>query len=120
MYIPGFELGRIIGSGMIGLVYVAKFVDNGQIFCLKCMSRDKIAEKNLVKNIENEIKFHLALIDVPQIMPLLKMFWTPQELVMVLPFIPGRDLLRFMKSKESPFKGHLSEYESQIVVKQLL
>jgi serine/threonine protein kinase len=77
MYIPGFELGRIIGSGMIGLAYAAKFVDNGQIFCLKCMSRDKIAEKNLVKNIENEIKFHLVLIDVPQIMPLLKMFCTP-------------------------------------------
>jgi serine/threonine protein kinase len=112
IFIPGFELGRIIGSGMIGLAYAAKYVDNGQIFCLKCMSKEKIAEKNLVKNIENEIKFHLALIDVPNIMPLLKLFGTPLELVMVLPYIPGRDLFRFMKSKEGPCKGHLTEYES--------
>lgn len=120
IYIPGFEIGRIIGSGMIGLAYAAKYVDNQQIFCLKCMSKDKIAEKSLVKNIENEIKFHLALIDVPHIMPLLKMFQTELELVLVLPYIPGRDLFRFMKSKESPFKGHLSEFESQTVLKQLL
>lgn len=105
---------------MIGLAYAAKYVDNGQIFCLKCMSKEKIAEKNLVKNIENEIKFHLALIDVPNIMPLLKLFGTSLELVMVLPYIPGRDLFRFMKSKEGPCKGHLTEYESWTVVKQLL
>jgi serine/threonine protein kinase len=96
-YIQGFELGRIIGSGMIGLAYVAKFVETGEIYCLKCMSQEKIAEKNLVKNIENEIKFHLELIDVPHIMPLLKLMVAPLELVMVFPFIPGRDLFRFMR-----------------------
>jgi serine/threonine protein kinase len=119
-YISGFELGRIIGSGMIGLAYAAKHVETGEIFCLKCMSQDKIAEKNLVKNIENEIKFHLELADVPTIMPLLKMMVCPLEIVMVFPYIPGRDLFRFMRSREGPNKGHLSEYESQIVTKQLL
>lgn len=111
-HIRGFELGRIIGSGMIGLVYVAKHSENGEIFCLKCMSTDKIAEKNLVKNIENEIKFHLELINVPNIMPLLKMIVAPLELVLVFPYIDGRDLFRFMRSKEGPTKGYLSEWES--------
>jgi len=112
VYIQGFELGRIIGSGMIGLAYVAKNVESGELFCLKCMSKEKIAEKNLVKNIQNEIQFHLDLIDVPNVMPLLKLIVAPLEIVLVYPFIPGRDLFRFMRQKEGASKGHLSEYES--------
>lgn len=71
--ITGFEVGRIIGSGMIGLAYVAKFLETGEIFCLKCMSKDKIVEKNLVRNIEHEIMFHLELANVSHVMPLLKL-----------------------------------------------
>ena len=57
---------------------------------------------------------------MPHIMPLLKLIVAPLELVMVFPFIPGRDLFRFMRSKEGPSKGHLTEYESQYVFKQLI
>ncbi len=110
--ITGFEVGRIIGSGMIGLAYVAKFLETGEIFCLKCMSKDKIVEKNLVRNIEHEIMFHLELANISHVMPLLKLMNGQHEIILVFPYIPGRDLFRFMRTKESPTKGHLSEYES--------
>lgn len=97
---------------MIGLAYVAKFLETGEIFCLKCMSKDKIVEKNLVKNIEHEIMFHLELANIPHVMPLLKLMNGQHEIILVFPYIPGRDLFRFMRTKESPTKGHLTEYES--------
>jgi carbon catabolite-derepressing protein kinase len=38
---------------------------------------------------------------------------------MVFPYIPGRDLFRFMRSRSSP-KGHLTEQETHKVFTQLL
>ena len=38
---------------------------------------------------------------------------------MVLPYFPGRDLYRFMRQHKNP-KGHLSEWESWIITKQLI
>jgi hypothetical protein len=58
---------------MIGVAYAAKYIETGEIFCLKCMSMDKIVEKNLVKNIDLEVQFHLELQSVPNVMPLLKL-----------------------------------------------
>ena len=38
---------------------------------------------------------------------------------MVLPYFPCRDLYRFMRAKRVP-RGHLNEYESWVITKQLI
>lgn len=52
-------------------------------------------------------------------MPLEQLITREKELVMVLPYFPGRDLYRFMRAHKNP-KGHLSEYEAWIVTNQLI
>lgn len=61
----------------------------------------------------------IELSDEDYIMPLEALISRQKELVMVLPYFPGRDLYRFMRSHKNP-KGHLSEYESWVITKQLV
>jgi serine/threonine protein kinase len=65
-----YEVGRIIGSGMIGVALVARHVQTKRVFCLKCMQRSKIIEKNLGQNIKQEVQFMLELNEKEFIMPL--------------------------------------------------
>jgi carbon catabolite-derepressing protein kinase len=61
----------------------------------------------------------LELNDTPYIMPLEQLITRKQELVMVFPYFPGRDLYRYMRTHKNP-KGHLSEHEAWIITRQLI
>jgi serine/threonine protein kinase len=50
-----FEVGKIIGSGMIGVALLARHMITKKVYCLKCMQRSKIVEKNLGVNIKQEV-----------------------------------------------------------------
>mmetsp|Transcript_4591 Transcript_4591/g.3093 ORF Transcript_4591/g.3093 Transcript_4591/m.3093 type:complete len:118 (-) Transcript_4591:330-683(-) len=50
-------------------------------------------------------------------MPLLEIICREKEIIMVFPYLPGRDLFRFLKAKK--YK-RLSEYEAQYIFKQLV
>lgn len=76
------------------------------------MSVDKIIEKNLMLNIKSEIDIHYELTDEPHILPLVKTIVREKEIVMVTPYIPGRDLYKFMMSRKP---RHLTESESHQV-----
>ena len=111
-----YEVGRIIGSGMIGVALVARHIRSKRVFCLKCMHRAKIIEKNLGLNIKQEVEFMIELNDQDYIMPLEQLITRERELIMVFPYFPGRDLYRFMKIHKSP-KGFLTEHEAWVITK---
>ena len=93
---------------MIGVVCVARHAISKEIVCLKCMNCDKIVEKNLINNIKLECELHYKLKNEQNIMPLKKLIVREKEIVMVFPFIAGRDLYRYMRDQKKP-KGHLTE-----------
>jgi serine/threonine protein kinase len=80
------------------------------------MSHEKIVEKNLADNIRTEIQIMLDLAGKPHIMPLLKIINRQTDTVLVFPYVPGRDLFRFMRQHKNP-KGYLSEYEAHVIFK---
>ena len=55
---------------MIGVALVARHTRTKRVYCLKCMQRSKIIEKNLGANIKQEIQFMIELRDKEFIMPL--------------------------------------------------
>mmetsp|Transcript_47865 Transcript_47865/g.63304 ORF Transcript_47865/g.63304 Transcript_47865/m.63304 type:complete len:92 (-) Transcript_47865:632-907(-) len=91
---------------MIGVVAVARHYSTHEIVCLKCMEVQKIIEKGLMRNVQMECTFHWELIDVPTVMPLRQLIVRPKEIVMVLPYISGRDLYGLMR--DAP-RGRLTE-----------
>lgn len=104
-----YEIGRLIGSGMIGVVAVARHHWTKEIVVLKCMSWQKIKEKNLIKNIQTEVEIHYIMSEYENILPLKKLMIREREAVMVFPYIVGRDLYKFMRAKKEP-RGHLTEF----------
>lgn len=97
---------------MIGVVAVARHFQNKSIAVLKCMSVDKIIEKNLMLNVKSEIDIHYELSNDAHILPLSKTIVREKEIVMVTPYIPGRDLYKFMMVRRP---RHLTEYQSHLV-----
>jgi serine/threonine protein kinase len=78
------------------------------------MQRSKIVDKNLGLNIKQEVSFMLELNDKDYIMPIEQLIQREKELVIVLPYFPGRDLYRFMRAHKNP-KGHLNEYKAWVI-----
>ena len=76
------------------------------------MSVDKIIEKNLMLNVKSEIDIHYELSNDAHILPLSKTIVRDLEIVMVTPYIPGRDLYKFMMARRP---RHLNEYQSHLV-----
>ena len=56
--IGNYEVGRLMGSGMIGVVAVARHYQTHEVVCLKCMEVEKIIEKGLMRNVQMEVEFH--------------------------------------------------------------
>lgn len=110
--IGNFEVGRLIGSGMIGIVAVARHYQTHEVVCLKFMEVDKIIEKGLMRNVQMECEFHYELLDVPSVMPLRELILTEKEIIMVLPYITGRDLYGMMRDAPN---GRLTEEQSHKV-----
>ena len=104
--IGNYEVGRLIGSGMIGVVAVARHYATHEVVCLKCMEIEKIIELGLMRNVQMECDFHYELLDVPSVMPLRELIVREKEIVMVLPYITGRDLYGIMRDAPS---GRLTE-----------
>ena len=102
---------------MIGVVAVARHYLSKRIVVLKCMSVEKIIEKNLMLNVKSEIEIHYELSQEPHILPLSKTIIRDEEIVMVTPYIPGRDLYKFMMARKP---RHLTEYQAHLVFCQLL
>ena len=50
-----YVIGQILGSGMIGVACLCRNEQTAEIKCLKHMSMAKIREKNLFKNIMDEV-----------------------------------------------------------------
>lgn len=59
-----YTVGKVLGSGMIGVACLCSN-NQGILKCLKYMSVDKIREKNLFKNIKDEVLIMYELIGVP-------------------------------------------------------
>lgn len=59
-----YKIGKVLGSGMIGVACLCQEENHNLLSCLKLMSIEKIREKNLFKNIKDEVQIMYDLIGV--------------------------------------------------------
>jgi hypothetical protein len=61
-----YHIGRVLGTGMIGVATLShtEMTDVNSFRCLKNMAIDKIREKNLYKNVKDEVAIMYDLIGV--------------------------------------------------------
>ena len=107
-----------MGSGMIGVACLCLDENNNKFKCLKYMSIEKIREKNLFRNIKDEVEIMYELIGVPGVCQIEDIIINEdKDVTIVLPFYALTDLWNFMKVKPG---RHLDEADSRKIFVQLV
>jgi serine/threonine protein kinase len=103
---------------MIGVACLCQEEDQKKFKCLKYMSIEKIREKNLFKNIKDEVQIMYELIGVEGVCQIEDIIINEdKDITIVLPFYALTDLWNYMKVKPG---RHLNEKDSRKVFTQLV
>ena len=97
-----YEFGRLIGSGMIGIVYLARdsYNDYKPLRCVKEMYKEKIIEKDLGPALKRELQILFETQRLKGCIRLLDVLDTPTSLSFVFPFYNNGDLYNYMKQNK--------------------
>ena len=79
----GFLLGKMLGRGKFGEVYLAEHIETGFIVAIKRVPKQKIVDNQMVERFIGEIKLHMML-DHPNIVKFYGFFEEKEYICLVL------------------------------------
>ncbi|KAI4290977.1 hypothetical protein PAPHI01_0251 [Pancytospora philotis] len=100
--IDDFELGRPLGIGRFGQVWLARHRESGYIVSLKMIPMSSMETGANVKNLRREVEVHLAL-EHPNILQMYGYFYDSQRLYLILEYAGQGDVWRCLHN-EGRFK----------------
>uniref|UniRef100_A0A0R3PIX9 Aurora kinase n=1 Tax=Angiostrongylus costaricensis TaxID=334426 RepID=A0A0R3PIX9_ANGCS len=111
--IDDFDIGRPLGRGKFGSVFIARSKEEKIVVALKVLFKDQIKKHNVMHQVkrEIEIQYHLRH---PNILRLKGYFHDQQRVYIILEFADGGELYDRLKKK-----GKLDEPEASKYVRQL-
>lgn len=109
-----FHIIKVIGRGYYGKVFLVRYKGDGKLYALKAMSKAKIAEDNIIKQILEERNI-LFQNQHPFLTKAFFTFQTDAKVFIVLEYIPGGEL--FTRLKE---EGKFSERRAQLYAAELV
>ncbi|KAI5173167.1 hypothetical protein PAEPH01_1861 [Pancytospora epiphaga] len=112
--IDDFELGKPLGIGRFGQVWLARHKESGHIVSLKMIAMCSIDTVANVKNLRREVEVHLAL-DHPNILKMYGYFYDSQRLYLILEYAGQGDIWRILHDS-----GHFDESRSSCYILQIL
>lgn len=115
-----YIIGKMVSSGMIGIVYLARDYKlepfNGQC-CIKMMMGEKMAEKNIFASIRRELQILMEIRKIKGCINLTNIYWNDDSLNLVFPYYPKGDLYHHFKCRP----GHtLPQNAVQKIARQLV
>uniref|UniRef100_A0A915PI73 Aurora kinase n=1 Tax=Setaria digitata TaxID=48799 RepID=A0A915PI73_9BILA len=93
-----FEIGRPLGKGKFGSVYLAREIESKFVVALKVVYKSQLEQNNLRRQLrrEIEIQYHLRH---PNILRLYGYFHDEDRVYLVLEFAPGGNLFQHLQKK---------------------
>ncbi|GMH39555.1 hypothetical protein BSKO_07453 [Bryopsis sp. KO-2023] len=88
-----FEIGRPLGRGKFGNVYLAKELETDRVVALKVLFRSQIEEAEVEHQVKREIEIQ-AHLRHPNILRLYGYFFDKKKIYLVLEFAPGGELYK--------------------------
>ena len=111
-----FEIGRPLGSGKFGRVYLAREIKSKFVVALKVLWKEQISKHNYETNIRREIEI-MSHCDHPNITKLYGFFWDEKRIYLILEYVSGGELYKAMKSQ---IGKRFSESMVSLYIKQML
>ena len=114
--IDSFEIGRPLGTGKFGHVYLARSKDTKAIVALKILNKRQIMDSTFERQIRREIEIQSHL-KHKNILEMYGYFWDEKNIVLILEFATKGELYRELKQQPySRFdEATASNYISQMI-----
>lgn len=105
-----FEIGRPLGKGKFGNVYLAREAKSKYIVALKVLFKSQLVKNNVQHQLRREIEIQ-AHLQHPNILRLFGYFYDETRVYLILEFAPQGELYKKLQSK-----GHFDNEEAAQVV----
>ncbi|KAE9415595.1 hypothetical protein Angca_007000, partial [Angiostrongylus cantonensis] len=93
-----FEVGRPLGKGKFGSVYLARIKENGFFVALKVMFKSQLRRSNVEHQLRREIEIQGHLRH-PNILRMYTYFWDEKKIYLVLEYAQGGEMYKYLKKK---------------------
>jgi serine/threonine protein kinase len=97
MSLQDFDLGRVVGIGLMGRVYCAQHRASKKYYVLKSLSKAEIARKNMFRYLSSEKEAYEEL-QHPSIVRYFGTFQSENQVHFILEYIPGGELFTWYTS----------------------
>jgi aurora kinase len=111
--IDDFVIGKQLGCGKFGNVFVVKHKITGFVCALKIIPKEMVREENIINQLIRELKIQSCL-DHPNIIKLFGFFDDDKQVYLLLEVGSSGQLYKVLKEK-----GRFSEETSSYIVKQI-
>jgi len=114
--IDDFEIGRPLGKGKFGNVYLARRKLDHFIVALKILHKNQLRRNKCEYNLKREIEIQMHLRH-PNILCMYRWFWDDRKIYLILEFAPGGELFKYIQSRP---KRRLDEKEAATFMYQMI
>ncbi|KAI0402129.1 serine/threonine-protein kinase [Xylaria palmicola] len=113
LHIGMFEIGKPLGKGQFGRVYLAKHRQSGHICALKMLRKEEIAQAKVETHVRREIEVHSNLRH-PGILTFYGWFHDLHRIFLVLEYAPGGELFKSLKQEGCFSEQRAAWYIAQV------
>lgn len=96
--IDDFEIGKYLGSGTFGNVFLAMHIKSGFVVAIKILEKAKIDTKNYAKQLRRELEIHINL-KHPNILAMYGYFYDNKSVYMILEYAPSGEMFTKLQRK---------------------
>lgn len=111
--IDDFELGKPLGTGRFGQVWLARHKSTGYIVSLKMVQMSQVKKEVDVKNLRREVEVHLGL-DHPNILKMYGFFYDSLRLYFILEYAGKGDIWKILRDA-----NHFQEDRASLYIFQM-
>ncbi|OQV20272.1 Aurora kinase A-A [Hypsibius exemplaris] len=112
--IDDFDIGRPLGRGAFGRVYLARTKKEEFIVALKVLFKNQLMDSGLEQNFRREIEIN-ARLEHPNILRMYGYFWDDARIYLILEYAPNGELFKILRARH-----HFNERESASYVAELV
>ncbi|KAF2795902.1 kinase-like protein [Melanomma pulvis-pyrius CBS 109.77] len=111
--LPMFDIGKPLGKGKFGRVYLAKEKSTGFVCALKVLHKDEIAQGKVEKQVRREIEIqsHLAH---PNVLRLFGHFHDNKRIILILEFAAKGELYKHLRREQRFPEWKAAQYIAQM------
>jgi len=110
-----FEIGKPLGKGKFGRVYLAKHRSSGYICALKVLNKDEIMREGAEKHVRREIEVHSNLRH-PGVLGFYGWFHDSRRIFLILEYAAGGELYKTLQNETRFSERRAATYIAQVAI----